>query len=191
MAAHQAPPSMGFSRQEHWSGLPFPSPVHESEKCKSSRSAVSDSPRPHRRQPTRLHRPLDFPGKSTGVGCHCLLWDTAREFQKTIYFCFIDSVKAIDCVDHKKLWKIFKDMGIPDHLTCLMRNLNAGQEATVRTRHGSKLGKEYVKAAYCHPAYLNDMQNTSCTMLGWMKHKLESRFLGEISATSDMQVTPL
>ena len=72
-AAHQAPLFLGFSRQEHWSGLPFPSPVHESEKWKWSRSDVSDSSRPHRLQPTRLLRPWDFPGKSTGVGCHCLL----------------------------------------------------------------------------------------------------------------------
>ena len=72
-AAHQAPPSLGFSRQEHWSGLPFPSPMHESEKWQGSRSVVSDSSRPHGLQPTRLLRPWDFPGKSTGVGCHCLL----------------------------------------------------------------------------------------------------------------------
>ena len=65
MAAHQAPPSLAFSRQEHWSGLPFPSPVHESEKWKWSRSVVSDSLRPHGLQPTRLLRPWDFPGKST------------------------------------------------------------------------------------------------------------------------------
>ena len=73
MAAHQAPPSLGFSRQEHWSGLPFPSPMHENEKWKWSRSVVSDSLRPHGLQPTRLLHPWDFPGKSTGVGCHCLL----------------------------------------------------------------------------------------------------------------------
>ena len=72
-AAHQAPPSLGFSRQEHWSGLPFPSPMHESEKWKWIRSVVSDSLQPHGLQPTRLLRPWDFPGKSTGVGCHCLL----------------------------------------------------------------------------------------------------------------------
>ena len=82
-------------------------------------------------------------------------------------------------------WKILKEMGIPDHLTCLMRNLYTGQEATVRLdmeqQTGSKLGKKYVKAIYCHPAYLTYMQNTSCEMLGWMKHKLESRFPGEIS----------
>ena len=73
MAAHQAPPSLGFSRQEHWSGLPFPSPLHESEKWKWSRSVLSDSQQPHGLQPTRLLRPWDFPGESIGVGCHCLL----------------------------------------------------------------------------------------------------------------------
>ena len=85
-------------------------------------------------------------------------------------------------------------MGAPDHLTCLLRNLYAGQEATVRTGHGTtdwfQSGKGYVKAAYCHPAYLTYMQNTSYKMLGWMKHKLESRLPGEISITSDMQMTP-
>ena len=82
----------------------------------------------------------------------------AREFQKNIYFCFIDYTKAFDCVDHNKLWKILKEMEILDHLTCLLRNLYAGQEATIRTGHGqwtgSTLGKEYIKAIYCHPAYL-------------------------------------
>ena len=73
MAAHQAPPSLGFSRQEHWSGLPFPSPVHESEKWKWSRSVVSNPQQPHGLQPSRLLRPWDFAGKSTGVGCHCFL----------------------------------------------------------------------------------------------------------------------
>ena len=72
-AAHQASPSLGFSRQEHWSGLPFPSPMHEREKWKWSHSVVSDSSQPHGLQPTRLLRPWDFPVKSTGVGCHCFL----------------------------------------------------------------------------------------------------------------------
>ena len=72
MEAHQAPPSLGFSRQEHWTGLPFPSPMHESEKWKWSCTVVSDSSRRHGLQPTRLLHPWDFPGKSTGVGCHCL-----------------------------------------------------------------------------------------------------------------------
>ena len=67
----------------------------------------------------------------------CLIIEKAREFQKTIYFYFIDYAKAFDCVDHNKLWKILKDMGIPDHLTCLLKNLYAGQEAIVRTGHGT------------------------------------------------------
>ena len=67
----------------------------------------------------------------------CWIIKKAREFQKNIYFCFIDYAKAFDCVDHNKLWKILQEMGVPDHLTCLLRNLYAGQEATTRTRHGS------------------------------------------------------
>ena len=67
----------------------------------------------------------------------CIIFKKAREFQKNIYFCFIDYAKAFDCVDHNKLWKILKEMGIPDHLTCLLRNLYAGQEATVKTGHGT------------------------------------------------------
>ena len=79
-AAHQAPPSLGFSRQEHWSGLPFPSPGHESEKSKWSRSVISDSWWPHGLQPTRLLRPWDFPGKSTGVG---ILWPRMSKLEQT------------------------------------------------------------------------------------------------------------
>ena len=67
----------------------------------------------------------------------CLLMEKAREFQKNIYFCFIEDAKAFDCVDHNKLYKILKEVGIPDHLTSLLRNLYAGQEATVRTGHGT------------------------------------------------------
>ena len=85
--------------------------------------------------------------------------------------------------------------GIPDHLTCLLRKLYACQEATVRTGHGtmdwSKLGKEYVKDVYCHPADLTYMQSTSCEMAGWINPKVKSRLLGEISTTSDMQMIPL
>ena len=77
----------------------------------------------------------------------------------------ISLTKAFDYVDHDKLWKILKETGTPDHLTCLLRNLYADQEATVRTRYrkqiGSKLGKEYIKAVYCHPAYLTYVQSTS------------------------------
>ena len=119
--------------------------------------------------------------------------EKAREFQRNIYFCFIDYAKAFDCVDPKKLWKILKEMGITDHLICLLRNLYSGQEATVRTGHGTtdwfQIGKG-VCQVYCHPAYLTYMQSTSCEMLGWMKYKLESRLPGEISITSDMQMTP-
>ena len=92
--------------------------------------------------------------------------EKAKEFQKNIYFCFIDYSKDFDYVDHNNLWKILKEMGIPDHLTCLRGNLYAGQEATVRTEHwqwtASKLAKEYGKAVYCHRAYLIYMQSTSC-----------------------------
>ena len=84
--------------------------------------------------------------------------EKAREFQKNIYFCFIYYAKAFDCVDHNKLCKILKEMGILDHLTCLPRNLYAGQEATVRTVHEKQTGfqseKEYVKAVYCHSVYV-------------------------------------
>ena len=97
-------------------------------------------------------------------------------------------------MDHNKLWKILQEMGIPDHLTCLLRNLHAGQEATVRTGHGTtdwfQTGKGVLKAIYCHPDYLTYMQSTSLEMLCWMKYKLESRLLGEISIISDMQMAP-
>ena len=82
---------------------------------------------------------------------------------------------------------------MPDHLTCLLRNMYAGQEVTesdMEQQTDSKLGKEYVKAVYCYPAYLTYVQSTSREMLGWMKHKLESRLPGEIPITSDMQMTP-
>ena len=83
--------------------------------------------------------------------------EKAREFQKTIYFCFIDYAKALDCVDHNKLWKLLKEMGIPDHLTCLLRNLYAGQETTVRTGHGTTDWFQIGKGVYYHPAYLTYM----------------------------------
>ena len=96
-----------------------------------------------------------------------ILWiiEIAREFQKIIYFCFIDYAKAFDCVDHNKLWKILKEMGIQDHLTCLLRNLYAGQEVTVRTGQETtdwfQIGKGVHQGIYCHPAKLTYMQNTS------------------------------
>ena len=104
----------------------------------------------------------------------CWIIEKAREFQKNIYFYFIDYPKTFDSVDYNKLWKILKEMGIPDHLTCLLRNLYAGQEMTepdMKQRTGSKLGKEYPKAIYCHHDYIcNYMQSTSYEMPGWMKH---------------------
>ena len=116
----------------------------------------------------------------------------AREFQKNIYFCFIDYAKAFDCVD--QLWKILKEMGIPDHLAAsweiCMQVKKQQLELDMEQQTGSKLGKKHVKAVYCHPAYLTSVQSTSCEMSGWMKHKLESRLPGEISITSDMQMTP-
>ena len=116
----------------------------------------------------------------------------AREFQKNFYFCFIDYAKAFDCVNHNKLWKILQEMGIPDCLTCLLKNKYAGQEAAVRTGHGTadwfQIEKEYVKAVYYHPAYLTYAEYIMRT-LGWKKHKLESRLPGETSITSDMQLT--
>ena len=101
-------------------------------------------------------------------------WKSKRVPKKT-YFCFIE-------------------MGIPDHLTCLLRHLYAGQVATVRTGHVTtdwfQIGKGVVKAVYCHPAYLTYVQSTPCQMPDWMKHKLESRLLGEMSTSSDMQMIP-
>ena len=106
----------------------------------------------------------------------CWIIEQAREFQKNIYFCFIDYTKAFDCVDHNKL-EILKEMKIPDNLICLLRNLYAGQEATVRIGRGTtdwlQIGKGVHQAVYCHPAYLTYKQSTSCEMPSWMKHKLK------------------
>ena len=87
------------------------------------------------------------------------IMEKGRQFQKNIYFCFIDYAKAFDCVDHNKLWKILQEMGIPDHLTCLLRNLYAGQEATVRTGHGTtdlfQIGKGVCQGCILSPCLLN------------------------------------
>ena len=120
--------------------------------------------------------------------------EKTREFQKNIYFCFIDYAKAFDCVDHNKLWKILKEMGIPDHLTCLLRNPYAGQEATVRTGHGTtdwfQIGKGGRQGCVLSPCLFNLCAEYISEVSGWMKYKLESRLPGEISITSDMQMTP-
>ena len=119
---------------------------------------------------------------------------TKQNSLKKICFCFIGYGKAFDCVDHNKLWKILKVMRISDHVTCLLRNLYAGQEDTepdMEQLTRSKLGKEYDKAVYCSSAYLTNMRSTSFEMHGWMNHKLESRLSGEISTPLHMQITPL
>ena len=93
------------------------------------------------------------------------IMEKATEFQKNIGFCFIDYAKAFDCVDHHKLWKILKEMGIPDHLPCTLISLYAGQEAADRTGHGTtdwfQIGKGVRHPVYCHPAYITSMQSTS------------------------------
>ena len=120
--------------------------------------------------------------------------EKAKEFQKNIYFRFIEYTKAFDCENHNKPWKNLKEMGTSDHRTCLLRNLCAGQEVTVRTGHGKtdwfQIGKGVCQCCIFHTAYLIYMQSTSSEMLDWMKHKVESKLLGEISITSDMQMTP-
>ena len=124
----------------------------------------------------------------------CWIIKKAREFQTNIYFCFIDYAKAFDCVDHNKLWKILKEMGIPGHLTCLLRNLYAGQEATVRTGHGTdwfQIGKGGRQGCILFTLLISLICRVHHEK-HWAekKHKLESRLLGEISITSDMQMTP-
>ena len=100
-------------------------------------------------------------GRGTGdqIANICWITEKAREFQKNIYFCFIDYAKAFDCVDHNKLWKILNKMGIPDHLTCLLINLYAGQEATVTTRHGTtdwfQIGKGVRQGCMLLPCLFN------------------------------------
>ena len=123
----------------------------------------------------------------------CWIIEKAREFWKNIYFCFIDYDNAFDCVITTNCEKILKEMGIPDHITCLLRNLYVGKEAILRTRHGTinwfKIGKGVHQDCILSP-YLFNMQSTSCDLLGWMKFKLESRLPGEISIASDVNMTP-
>ena len=100
-----------------------------------------------------------------------------QESSKNIYFCFIDYAKAFDCVDHNKLWKY--QTTLPVSWENCMQVKKQRLESDMEQKTGSKSGKEYVKAVYCHPAYLTYMQSTSWETLGWMKHKLESRLPGE------------
>ena len=111
----------------------------------------------------------------------------AREFQENV--CFIDYAKAFDCVDQNKLWRILKEMGIPNPLTCLLRNVYAGQEATIRIRHGKtdwlKIEKGVCQGCILSPTYLTSMQSTSCEM---PKLQAGIKIAGETSTTSDMQM---
>ena len=124
----------------------------------------------------------------------CWTMGKAREFQKNIYFCFIDYAKAFDCVDHNKLWKILQEMGIPEHLTCLLRNLDAGQEATVRTGHGTtdwfQIGKGVRQGCILSPYLFNFYAEYIMRNAGLEETQAESRLPGKISITSDMQMTP-
>ena len=119
--------------------------------------------------------------------------EKAREFQKKSTSASLTMLKPWT-VWITTNWKILKEMGISDHMTYIMKTClhvkKQQLESDMEQRTGSKLGKEYVKAVYCHPAYLTYMQGTSCKMLGWMRHKLELRLPGEISITSDMQMIP-
>ena len=120
--------------------------------------------------------------------------EKTREFQKNIYFCFIDYAKAFDCVDHNKLWKIMKEIGIPDDLTCLLRNLYVGQEATVRTGHGTtdsfQIGKGVCQGCILSPCLFNLYAEYIMRNAGLEEAQVESKLPGEISITSDMQMTP-
>ena len=118
----------------------------------------------------------------------------ARDLQKKIYLCFIVYAKALDCVDNQKLWKILKERWIPDHLTCILRNLYSGQEATVRTGHGItdwfQTGKGVRQGCILSPCLFNLYAEYIMRLLGWRNHKLESRLPIEISITSDMWMIP-
>ena len=137
---------------------------------------------------------LDLKGRGTRDQMASIRWimEKAREFQENIYFCFIDYAKAFDSVDHNKLWKILKEMGIPDHVTCLLRSLYAGQEAADKTGHETtdwfQIEKGVRQGCILSPAYLTYTRSTSCEMLGWTKHKLMSGLLGEASITSYTQI---
>ena len=122
----------------------------------------------------------------------CWIIEKAREFQKNIYFCFIDYAKAFDCVDHNKLWKILEEMGIPDHLTCLQKNLYAGQEATVRTGHETmdwfQIEKGICQGYILAPCLFNLYAEYIMTNAGLDEAQAGIKLPGEISINSDMQI---
>ena len=124
----------------------------------------------------------------------CWVIEKARELQKNIYFCFIDYAKAFHCMDHNKLWKILKEMGIPDHITYLLRNLYAGQEATVRTGHKTtdwfQIGKGVCQGCVLPPCLFNSHLEYIMGNARLDEAQVLSRFWGEISITSDVQMTP-
>jgi hypothetical protein len=132
-------------------------------------------------------------GTTNQIAKICWIMEKAREFQKNTYFCFINYAKAFGYVDHNKLWKNMKDMGIPDHLTFLLRNLYSGQEATVRTGHGTtdwfQIGKGVRQGCILSSCLFNLYTEYIMRNAGLEEHKLESRLPGEISITSDMQMT--
>ena len=117
---------------------------------------------------------LKWRGTRGHIANICWITEKAREFQKNIYFCCTDYSKVFDCVDRNKLWKVLKEMEIPDHLTCLLKNLCAGQDATVRTGHGAMdwfhIGKGAYQGCILSPCLLTYMQSSSWEMPGWMKY---------------------
>ena len=121
--------------------------------------------------------------------------EKAKEFQKNIYFCFIDYAKAFDYVDHKKLWKILKEMGTPDHLTCLLRYLYAGQEATVSTRHGTtdyfQIGKRVHQGYILSPCLFNLYAEYIMRSAGLDEAQAGIKIAGRNINNSDMQMIPL
>ena len=124
----------------------------------------------------------------------CWIIEKAREFQKKIYLCFIDNAKAFKCVDHNKLWKILQEVGIRDHLTCLLRNLYAGQEATVRTELGTtnwfQIGKGVRQDCILSPCLFNFYIECIIWNAGLDEAQAGIKIAGEISITSNMQMTP-
>ena len=122
------------------------------------------------------------------------IMEKAKEFQKSIYFCFIDYAKAFDYVDHNKLWEILQEMGIPDHLTCLLWNLYAGQEATVRTGRGTtdrfQIGKGVCQGCILSPCLFNLFAVYIMRNPGLEERHAGIKNAGEISITSDIQMTP-
>jgi len=124
----------------------------------------------------------------------CWIIEKAREFQKNIYFCFTDYAKAFDCVDHNKPWKTLKEQGMPVHLTCLLRNLYAGQEATVRTGYGTmdwfQIGKGVHQSCILSPCLFNLYAEYIMQNAGLDEAQAEIKIVGEISITTDMHMTP-